>query len=203
MSGWKLMDHQKRSCIWAAQCWREHSRLALITRREPPASMRLQEPDPDYRLNVGICVCHKGLVWVGKRCFKDRPIGTWQTPQGGIDPGEDHTAAAKRELEEETGITSVKLLAEADGWLHYTFEPGRPPKHLKEYKGQAQKWVLMQFEGQEDEVRLDKHEPEFTEWAWWPLDRVVSEVAEIKKGVYKMVGEEFGMQILEQGRSSS
>lgn len=32
--------------------------------------------------------------------------------QGGIDPGEDYIAAAKRELVEETGMTSVKVLAE-------------------------------------------------------------------------------------------
>ena len=33
--------------------------------------------------------------------------------------GEDERAAALRELEEETGVTSVEVLAEAPGWLSY------------------------------------------------------------------------------------
>ena len=57
-----------------------------------------------------------GLVWVGRRRPKwaaDATAYIWQMPQGGIKPGEAERAAALRELEEETGVTSVELLAEA------------------------------------------------------------------------------------------
>ena len=40
-------------------------------------------------------------------------------PQGGVDQNENFLQAAKRELEEETGIKSVKLIKELDGWLIY------------------------------------------------------------------------------------
>ena len=45
------------------------------------------------------------------------PGCAWQMPQGGIDPDEDAEAAAKRELWEETGVTSVAVLGQVDEWL--------------------------------------------------------------------------------------
>jgi putative (di)nucleoside polyphosphate hydrolase len=44
--------------------------------------------------------------------------------QGGIDVGEDPRAAAVRELTEETGIRSARILAEHSAWLQYDFPPG-------------------------------------------------------------------------------
>ena len=44
-------------------------------------------------------------------------IGAFLPPQGGIDAGEDYAAAAKRELEEETGVTSVTLVAEVNACI--------------------------------------------------------------------------------------
>jgi putative (di)nucleoside polyphosphate hydrolase len=40
----------------------------------------------------------------------------WQMPQGGIDPDEDIVAAARRELAEETGVTSAAVLAVTEDW---------------------------------------------------------------------------------------
>ncbi len=58
-----------------------------------------------YRPCVGLMLANRdGLVFVGRRI--DRPNSepdAWQMPQGGIDPGEDETAAALRELGEGNG----------------------------------------------------------------------------------------------------
>ncbi|HZZ88609.1 MAG TPA: NUDIX domain-containing protein, partial [Caulobacteraceae bacterium] len=57
------------------------------------------------RPNVGIVlIARTGKVWLGRRAGTAPP--NWQFPQGGIDVGEDALAAARRELQEETGVTS-------------------------------------------------------------------------------------------------
>ena len=73
-------------------------------------------------------------------------------PQGGIDENEDPAKAALRELQEETGIRSVEVLAETPGWYATTFRrtswqrPG-----TASYRGQKQKWFAMRFLGDDEE----------------------------------------------------
>jgi len=70
------------------------------------------------RIGVGIALLnHENKVFVGKRI--DNPRNSWQMPQGGVDQNENFLQAAKRELEEETGIKSVKLIKELNGWFKY------------------------------------------------------------------------------------
>jgi hypothetical protein len=55
-----------------------------------------------------------------------------------------------QELQEETSISSVQLLAEAPRWLHYDFPPevrARLSSYWARYKGQAQRWFLFKFTG--------------------------------------------------------
>ena len=58
------------------------------------------------RTGVGIILLnHENNIFVGKRI--DNPKDSWQMPQGGVDQNENFLQAAKRELEEDTGIKSV------------------------------------------------------------------------------------------------
>ena len=76
------------------------------------------------RIGVGIILLNnENNVFVGKRI--DNPKNSWQMPQGGVDQNESFLQAAKRELEEETGIKSVKLIKKLDGWFKYDL-----PKNL-------------------------------------------------------------------------
>ena len=63
-----------------------------------------------------------GRVWIGRRPDAPRepegPGAWWQMPQGGIDANEDPAKAALRELEEETGIRSVEIIAESPRLVH-------------------------------------------------------------------------------------
>ena len=136
------------------------------------------------RSGVGIIVLNKdNKVFVAKRI--DNPKNLWQMPQGGVDDGEDFLKAAYRELEEETSIKSVELIKKLDGTTTYEL-----PDHLLgiiwkgKYKGQKQKWFLMRFTGQEQEINIKTKNPEFLEWKWIELDQITETVVGFKLHVY-------------------
>ena len=139
------------------------------------------------RSGVGIVLLNKkNKIFVAKRI--DNPKNYWQMPQGGIDGNEDYLSAALRELEEETSIKSVELLKEIDEFIAYEL-----PKDLLgiiwkgKYKGQKQKWFVMRFTGQDQEINLKTKKPEFLEWKWVDLELITDLVVDFKLQVYKEV----------------
>ncbi len=60
----------------------------------------------NYFIKICFFVCSLGQVLIGERT--DWP-GSWQCPQGGLDPGETSLEAVKREIFEEMGISSGLL----------------------------------------------------------------------------------------------
>ena len=137
------------------------------------------------RNGVGIVVLNnKNKVFVAKRI--DNPKNYWQMPQGGVDEGEDFLTAAYRELEEETSIKNVKLIKEIDGTMTYEL-----PDHLLgiiwkgRYKGQKQKWFLMRYLGEDSEINIKTHKPEFLEWKWIDLGMITEVVVDFKLHVYE------------------
>ena len=107
------------------------------------------------RVGVGAIVINKeNKIFVGKR--KDHPDNNkWQMPQGGVNDGEDLYSALKRELEEETSIKNIKILKEIDEWTEYEL-PNYLLKKLwgGKYRGQKQKWFLVKFVGNDNEINL-------------------------------------------------
>ena len=139
------------------------------------------------RSGVGIIVLNKeNKVFVAKRI--DNPKNFWQMPQGGVDQGEDYLTAAYRELEEETSIKKVKLIYELEGFITYHL-----PNRLLgiiwkgKYKGQKQKWFLMRYLGQDNEINIKTKNPEFLEWKWVELKKITDQVVDFKFKVYQEV----------------
>ncbi len=142
------------------------------------------------RTGVGIILLnHENKVFVGKRI--DNPKNSWQMPQGGVDQNENFLQAAKRELEEETGIKSVKLIKELDGWFKYDL-----PKYLLgklwegKYRGQKQKWFVMKFLGKLGEINVKTKNPEFFDWKWIKPSELTKIVVDFKVDIYKKIKEE-------------
>lgn len=150
-----------------------------------------QQDDRPYRPCVGLMVVNEqGHVFVGNRI--DTPGDHWQMPQGGIDDGEDPADAALRELKEEIGTDNAVILGESESWYSYDLPRELSRKVWKgRYRGQTQKWFLLLFRGQDREIVLDGHHPEFGEWQWVSLDRLSDLIVPFKRDTYDRVVAEF------------
>ena len=143
-----------------------------------------------YRHGVGMMVFNdKKQIFVGKRIDNQE---AWQMPQGGVDKGENVEVAAKRELYEETGIQSIRIIKKSDKEYIYDL-----PDHLLgkiwkgKYKGQKQTWYLMKFLGPDSEINIHQKHPEFNEWKWVSIDELPNLIVNFKKDLYQAVIAEF------------
>jgi putative (di)nucleoside polyphosphate hydrolase len=142
------------------------------------------------RSGVGIVILNKeNKIFVAKRI--DNPKNFWQLPQGGVDENENFYTAALRELKEETSIVSVKLIKEIEDKLTYIL-----PDHLigiiwkGKFKGQKQKWFIMKFIGNNNEINIKTKNPEFLDWKWINISNLPNVAVNFKIHIYKKLKEE-------------
>jgi putative (di)nucleoside polyphosphate hydrolase len=150
----------------------------------------MKHKDLPLRTGVGIAVLNsKNKVFVGKR--KDNPFDKWQMPQGGVDQNESLLVAMKRELEEETSIKKIVILKEFNHWLEYELPEDLIGKIWKgKYRGQKQKWFIVKFIGDDNEININTKYPEFIEWKWIDVDLLPNLIVLFKKHVYEKVSAE-------------
>jgi|TARA_B100001971_G_scaffold201892_1_gene215087 putative (di)nucleoside polyphosphate hydrolase len=143
------------------------------------------------RIGVGVILLNdKNEVFVGKR-IDNQEGNYWQMPQGGIEENENFLNAAKRELEEETGIKTVKLIKELDNWLTYDVPENLLGKIWNgKYRGQKQKWYIMKFMGKNNEINIKTKQPEFLEWKWISPSMLPVVVVNFKVNLYIKLKEE-------------
>ncbi len=139
------------------------------------------------RKGVGIILLNsENKVFVARRI--DNPKNFWQMPQGGVDKNEDFLTAALRELKEETNIENVELIKELDGTTTYELPDNLLGIIWKgKYRGQKQKWFLMRFRGNENEINLRTKHPEFLDWQWIELDKITKYVVNFKLDIYEII----------------
>jgi len=150
----------------------------------------IEKKELPLRIGVGIVLLNnQNNIFVGKRI--DNPKNSWQMPQGGVDQNENFFEAAKRELEEETSIKSVKLIKELDGWFKYDL-----PKYLLgkiwkgKYRGQKQKWFVMKFKGTESEINVKTKNAEFFKWKWVEIKKLPQIAVHFKADIYERIKKE-------------
>ncbi len=148
-----------------------------------------------YRPCVGITLFNRDhKVFVGERI--DTP-GSWQMPQGGIDPGEEIEDAFFREMKEEIGSHDATILKIMSKPLRYDLPP-----HLQktlwngQFRGQEQTWVAGTFTGEDSDININAHTPaEFQRWQWISFEDVLDLIVPFKRDTYRSVIEEFKLLI--------
>ena len=139
------------------------------------------------RKGVGVALLNNNNeVFVAKRI--DNPNDYWQMPQGGVDKNENYFEAAIRELKEETSIVNVELIKEIKEETTYSLPDNLLGIIWKgKFKGQTQKWYVMRFLGNDNEINLKTKHPEFLEWKWINVQNITDKVVDFKLHVYEKI----------------
>ena len=158
-------------------------------------------PPAGYRPCVGLM-----LIDPAGACSSASGCGplpdAWQMPQGGIDRGETPLAGGVARAEEEVGTDRAELLAESRHWYAYDLPPELRPAHWDgRYRGQSQRWFAFRFTGDDADIDLEAHEPEFARWRWASPDEVLGLVVAFKRPVYEAVLAEFADLLALSGRA--
>lgn len=127
----------------------------------------------------------EGKILLGNRIDSD--IDAWQFPQGGIETGETPAEAAKRELFEETGISSVKVIYADETPIRYEFSEKVKQAFQQRgifNSGQDIYFVLFYFTGSDGDINLQTSQPEFKAYKWDTLDFAEKNVISFKKNAY-------------------
>ena len=92
------------------------------------------------------------------------------------------------ELEEETSIKSIKVLKKFNQWLEYDLPEDLIGKIWNgQYRGQKQKWFIVRFLGEENEININTKHPEFIEWKWIDMNLLPDLIVNFKKHIYKNI----------------
>ena len=131
-------------------------------------------------------------------CERWKMAGSWQFPQGGVDPGESVEEALVREVWEEVGLPpeSYEILESRRGY-RYLYPPG--VKKLKKggYDGQEQTYFRCRLGPDAPPVTIDRTPREFGDFKWIaPEEFSTSWLPEFKRAVYEAVMRDFfGVEI--------
>jgi len=145
----------------------------------------LCEGDGPFRPNVAGLILRRGgretEILLGQRV--DSP-GAWQWPQGGMDPGETPEQALRREMREEIGIDSLRILRQVPFGLRYRF-PVRLYARFRPNIGQEQRFFLVAPEPNDPPDLAKATEREFDALRWSPLSEALDSAIWFKRAVYR------------------
>jgi len=143
---------------------------------------------PSYRPNVALILARpSGEVLI---CERGDAPGSWQFPQGGIEPGESPEVALEREMREEIGLLpGFYRVTGRRGPYRYLFADGYKKGG---FDGQEQHYFLASLVGGGDPVRVGGESKEFIGHRWIePHEFQLAWVARMKREVYRQVLADF------------
>jgi len=141
-----------------------------------------------YQPNVAAILRRSdGRIFIGERVATP---GAWQFPQGGVDDGQSHEEAMRRELWEEIGVKPEHYtLADKRGPYHYLFPAGLTKRG---HNGKEQYYFLCEYLASDAEIDVATPHPEFRDWRWIkPEEFSLAWLPEMKVEVYRRVFQDF------------
>jgi 8-oxo-dGTP diphosphatase len=136
---------------------------------------------------VSIAVLSGGRILLLRRAAMDSLPGYWETPGGGVEPGESFEAGAIRELAEETGLRVLTL-------REIRHRTGPAPRGFRRRFLELAAFALDLTEL--PEIRLDVREHSEFQWAH-PADLGRLKMTELNRSVARL-----GLQCCDSRRST-
>ena len=138
-----------------------------------------------YRKNAAACIINnREEMLLIKR--SDSSEDHWQMPQGGLDRNETPEQAVLREVQEETGIKSAKIISKHPEKYEYEW-PDKWHKLNNGYKGQSQAIFYLRYNGDDSDIKIDKTEA--NDFSWVRIDDVADMVYDKRKEMAKIAVE--------------
>jgi putative (di)nucleoside polyphosphate hydrolase len=136
---------------------------------------------------AGIVQDSSGRILIGERA--DFP-GSWQFPQGGMEPGETREQALQREMQEEISLEAngYEVIA-SKGPYRYRFPEGRIKRG---FRGQSHHYFLLRLRAPKNRVRVNRRHPEFRRLRWiQPREFQIEWLPPMKRPVYQRLFRDF------------
>lgn len=115
-----------------------------------------------YRNNVS-CIVFKGKKFLLVQLL-GWPNNFWKFPQGGIEESESEEEAIKRELLEELGVKKYKIIGISSCKHRYDWDENSLKKVNYKWRGQKQKFYVIEYLSGEEEIRLNEKEIQDYKW---------------------------------------
>ena len=124
--------------------------------------MRQEYESLPYRKNVSLIVFkRKKFLLVN---LIDWNEDWWKFPQGGINEGEELFPAGRREFAEEIGTDKMRILGQSKYTNKYDWPDEVIEKKQRKYRGQTQRFLVVEFLGKEADIHLDAREVRKYKW---------------------------------------
>lgn len=136
-----------------------------------------------YRNNVSCVVFKKNKFLLVQ--LTDWLDNWWKFPQWGVDANEKEEKTALRELNEELGTKKFKIVAKSKFTNKYDWPDEYIARKKRKYRGQFQKFFLIEFLGENKEIKINKNE--VREIKWVEKEEVLTLISDISNlsGNYK------------------
>ncbi len=137
-----------------------------------------------YRINVvGFIINKQKKILITKHAR----YSYWQFPQGGAKKSktkQELEAAVLREMKDELGTDNFKVLKMLKNCYKYRWPKNKIGILLDKFKGQKQTLFLLEFLGDDNEIKLSPYE--HRDWQWVNKDEILDKVVEFKKPIVKI-----------------